>query len=494
MRLHRRRLLLCFGGAMLALFTGLAHAAAGRVLYTVGPVELHRAGQTIAAQRGTTLEPGDQIVVGAKSRAQLRMSDGALIALQPSSTLAIDQFSYTSAAPASASSQIGSSVLRLLKGGLRTITGLIGKRAGDTYQVNTTVATIGVRGTDYRMALCQGDCAATPDGLYIGVSDGSVVVSNGAGELVLADDEFAWVGSSDSAPQRLLAPPSVLETVLDGQGGGPPFEGEIAGGPGGPDDCHCTLDENDPGYHDVVIPDKLLGSQGDLLVAHSTSSPSVAPVGVGAGVIPNPPGNVDDAGHLTSFQGLTGSGPQAFQLGGGVVSNVGFDPETGMRWGRWSETVQIAGSPVNLDNHDLHWITGAQTDAVFALPITGTANYDLVGNTNPTDNLGHVGFLGSASLSADFTNQTLTNSVNLTINDQVWSATGMASLHSPVPLFGGNYSTVTVGGQQQGTGSFAGFFVPGSGGQSLPAGAGLTYNLNNGGTTVNGAATFGARH
>jgi hypothetical protein len=457
------------------------------VLYTIGSVEIRRADTVVAAQRGTTLEQRDQIVVGPKSRAQLRLADGALVALQPASTLVIEQF----AAPTSEQG-FGSSVLSLVRGGLRTITGLIGKRGGDTYRVNTTVATIGVRGTDYRIALCQGDCGATPDGLYLGVSDGGIVVSNGAGELVLTDNEYAWVPNSNSAPQRLLAPPQILETVLgDGTGPGGQGEGNIGAGPDGDEDCHCTLADNEPGYRDIVVPGRLLGADGQLAVAHTTSSASVSPIAVGAGISPVPPANLVATGELTSFRALTGSGVQGFQADADTeVVNLGFDPATQMRWGRWTQSAQIGGATVNLANRDLHWIAGPDTGALFALPITGSASYDLVGNTNPTDNLGHVGFLGSATLTANFTNQTVSNTLSLTINDQTWNAAGTASLHSPLPLFGGNYSSVTVG-QSQGTGSFAGFFVAGPGG--LPDGAGLTYNLNNGGTTVSGAAAFGAR-
>ena len=54
---------------------------------------------------------------------------------------------------------------------------------------------------------------------------------------------------------------------------------------------------------------------------------------------------------------------------------------------------------------------GAATSAA-ALPITGSANYTLIGNTDPTDGNGNVGFLGSATLQADFTNQTVSSTLN----------------------------------------------------------------------------------
>jgi hypothetical protein len=48
---------------------------------------------------------------------------------------------------------------RLLKGGFRSVSGLIGKANHDDYRVSTPVATIGIRGTRYGARLCQGECS-----------------------------------------------------------------------------------------------------------------------------------------------------------------------------------------------------------------------------------------------------------------------------------------------------------------------------------------------
>lgn len=47
---------------------------------------------------------------------------------------------------------------RLVKGGFRSVSGLIGKVNQDDYRVSTPVATIGIRGTRYGVRLCQGEC------------------------------------------------------------------------------------------------------------------------------------------------------------------------------------------------------------------------------------------------------------------------------------------------------------------------------------------------
>ena len=168
-----------------------------------------------------------------------------------------------------------------------------------------------------------------------------------------------------------------------------------------------------------------------------------------------------------------------FALGVGEARNVGMDPETLMKWGRWA-------SPSGAQNSgDLHYVLAPAEDGPVQV-ITGSANYTLVGNTDPTDQDGNVGVLGSASLAADFTNQTVESALQLGINGSVWQASGTGDIN--VNLFEGIYNSVIVNGENTGTGQFNGVF---SGFQDgLPKGAGLGYQLLNGGTTVSGAVIF----
>ncbi|MBW1912413.1 MAG: FecR domain-containing protein, partial [Deltaproteobacteria bacterium] len=54
----------------------------------------------------------------------------------------------------------GSAVMRLFKGGLRAVTGLIAKRNLERgYRLHTPTAVVGVRGTEFDARLCEDDCA-----------------------------------------------------------------------------------------------------------------------------------------------------------------------------------------------------------------------------------------------------------------------------------------------------------------------------------------------
>ena len=153
---------------------------------------------------------------------------------------------------------------------------------------------------------------------------------------------------------------------------------------------------------------------------------------------------------------------------------------------------------IDLTQSSLHWITDdAQNDN--ALPISGSASYILLGNTDPTNNSGDVGVLGDASFFVDFTNQTVANSLLLSVGGSVWSASGTGSIIDGSHWFEGLYSQVLVDGVSGGAGEFAGFFSSMiDSGTGLPAGAGVVYSLvdspSNPSTIVNGTLIFGLPH
>jgi hypothetical protein len=166
-----------------------------------------------------------------------------------------------------------------------------------------------------------------------------------------------------------------------------------------------------------------------------------------------------------------------------------------MRWGRWAggdviktDIASGATSTIALGQSSLHWIESADI-APPVVPTNGTASYQLIGATTPTDRLGHLGTLNSATFTADFTAQQVSASVDLTINGESWAASGGGSIGTQAGLqshqFSGVFSSGAVGAS--GTtphGSFSGFFTN--------PGAGFTYTVNDptGGNSVDGAAVF----
>jgi hypothetical protein len=132
-------------------------------------------------------------------RVQVRFTDGGYFSLQPQTHFRVDEYRY------SGTHDEGDHVfLSLLKGGLRTISGLVGKSNRAAYRMTTTVATIGIRGTEYVL-----DFNAT---LYGHVAQGAVEVCNGAGCLLVPGGLAFSVSSPSALPvftekRAVLAPP-----------------------------------------------------------------------------------------------------------------------------------------------------------------------------------------------------------------------------------------------------------------------------------------------
>jgi hypothetical protein len=116
--------------------------------------------QTILA-RGTALGVGDALSTTRNSTVRLRFTDGGETAIRPDSRITVQAYNYARDEP-----QSDNLILGLLKGGLRAITGSIGKRGNvDAYKLNINTATIGIRGTDYTARLCNNDCTPVSDTL-----------------------------------------------------------------------------------------------------------------------------------------------------------------------------------------------------------------------------------------------------------------------------------------------------------------------------------------
>ena len=191
--------------ALAAAYPALSHSAgAARVDFAAGSVmAVSVAGAQRVVAKGSEIGSGEAVVTGSGGRAQLRFTDGALISLQPGTEFKIDNYQYSGKGD---SEEKG--FFSLIKGGMRTITGLIGRSNRNNYQVSTSVATIGIRGTEYTAGL-------NPAGseLLVHTGEGLVEVCNGAGCVLLGSGESGSVQGqqqpkrTDSRPQLPPAQP-----------------------------------------------------------------------------------------------------------------------------------------------------------------------------------------------------------------------------------------------------------------------------------------------
>ncbi|HET7921262.1 MAG TPA: FecR domain-containing protein [Gammaproteobacteria bacterium] len=201
--------------------TAGAVAPAGTVTLVTGrATAVSPAGQIRNLFYGAKVYSGETLMTAGASYVNVVFSDGGRVLLRPESRFVIERYQYAGNAGAANTNNNAneakheSAFFRLLKGGFRAISGLIGHKQRQDYAVQTPVATIGIRGTDYEVRYCAGDCGdiqPTPrDGLYTGVQSGGIVVNNQSGEIVLSQGQFSLVPSSGAAPVPLPVRPPAL--------------------------------------------------------------------------------------------------------------------------------------------------------------------------------------------------------------------------------------------------------------------------------------------
>jgi len=551
---------------LLSLQTGMAsedevkpqNESVGVFIFIIGRVYVINEGGIIKrAKRGYKLYQGDVIKTEKRGQGQVRFIDGAKISVRENSRLKVKAYVYDK--------NNMKSEFKLLEGGIRSITGAIGRANKQSYKLQTVVATIGIRGTDYSVMMCNQDCANrgegnTLNGLYVGVTQGGVAITNDGGELNLGVNEYAMVDSIAIKPIQIPNPPKFL--MFDRLAASKSERKQVAKSFEQSKNIRskkqkdkivktATVESSTPVSNqtteNIVLPessevsedsiallevgDVLLDTPADvnsLISANSESNVSVDndnqdnsytitklrrffQLGFesNAGMIFVFPQNIENTNQVSSFYQTNSladevEGYTTYEQGTSVLNDFGYDAETGLSWGRWSdgnvvETIKTLNEEtthsVDLSNRSMHWILGQDGSNTVQLPITGTKSYSLIGNTQPTDNFGNVGILGSANLTANFDKQTVDADVNVSINEQVWHG---SQANIPIDSQSSSFSTselsvdvVESNNSISGSGTLQGGFVD-SGDVS---GAGVTYNMQatseNGGTTnVTGAAIF----
>lgn len=143
------------------------------------------------------VQSGTTISTGSRGQAILRFDDGQMVAINADSSFKIDQYHYDAAKP-----EQDNISLSLLKGAMRLVTGLIGKRNNSRFSLATPTATVGIRGTDFMVALVtQG--AANP--AYMQVIQGSIAATNTAGTVAFAAGTTGTVASAATLATSIAA-------------------------------------------------------------------------------------------------------------------------------------------------------------------------------------------------------------------------------------------------------------------------------------------------
>ncbi|TAG26084.1 MAG: hypothetical protein EAZ37_10630 [Burkholderiales bacterium] len=177
--------------AVVTSYSSSASANAATAQFSIGEVSLQRSAASTPLTSGARVESGDLITTGSTGRTQLRFTDGGMVSLQPNSQFKITRYADTG------DGKQDSFLVDLARGGMRALTGLIGKRNRDNYKVTTNTATIGIRGSGFAMAY-------NSDGtLGVTTEQDAIEVCTQAGCIGLNLGESAVVSNANSLPMRI---------------------------------------------------------------------------------------------------------------------------------------------------------------------------------------------------------------------------------------------------------------------------------------------------
>ena len=477
--LHSLLLALVTAVSLLSSFT--AQAAAGRVLIAAGDVVAVREGRIVPLNDGSAVEAGDTINVGDRSSVQLLMIDKAVLALRANSSLALTAYRFDEKGTNS------QSFVNLLQGGLRAVTGFIGKRNHDHFKLTTPTSTIGIRGTHFTVVQCMGNCinadgSKAADGLFGGVSDGRIVVTNAAGDKEFRRNEYFYVASRDTVIKTLPEPPSFLRDPQDARGRAK--TGATSGDKTGSKDAAAKQEEagqvtaasasatvtaaadsaiNASAAANVAVTNTsattgatvvsnqpvILGVAYDVAEAFTNGAAAIGTQNTGFGIPPHiqttrivpileyrltaQDWTETDSTPVTNSDGSTTPQTTVTHLVKTASVGVGSSADAGnVTWGQnvltttTTQTIGTAAAQTFTNTRARHWAIG---DGVEQFPTSGSYTYTWIGGTTPTDLVQPAPRSGSltsgGAIGVRFDNQTMS-----TLSPIQWSMPSSGSSYS----------------------------------------------------------------
>ena len=401
---------------------GPAIAAAGVTQFAAGPVTLTRGATTPdALAKGAPVENGDEIRTGPGGQAQVRFTDGSLVAVQQNSQLNVRNYAY------GGEPKSDSFLLDLVQGGLRAITGLIGKRNRDSYKVFTATATVGIRGSAFYVHY-------NPDGsISVAAEQEQIEVCTMAGCTGLAAGESVLVVSDSVLPTRTFVRPT-LPVPPPGQ---PAY---VAGNQTSPDGTSSIIPpqsvppEPEPPTEVTVSGLAAVFVSGSDTPGDQNRSPTATPAGDASNTSSSTFNSGQLVRHVSAGEGLI---TQKTGNASGQQGAIG-SPESGnyIGWGYWAQGIRSVGENTQ-SLLDVHYLVARPTPEL-SMPKFGQVAYGLTSGTTPTatrDGVTTQGQLISGNLVADFT----VSQINLNLLTRFGRTDVPITANGNVTIYGANF-------------------------------------------------------
>lgn len=182
-------------GWAMACLVGLAapavasEQAVGQVSLLIGAARVvHMNGSSEPLRRGASILVGDRVETSANGHVHVRFIDNGAISIRPDSVLEVQAYRYDAEKP-----QANEVRLRMEQGTSRSISGAATEVDKSRFRLNTPIAAIGVRGTDFIVHTDDTGVRAT-------VADGAIIVG-----ALSAGCSAAALGPCETAGARLLS-------------------------------------------------------------------------------------------------------------------------------------------------------------------------------------------------------------------------------------------------------------------------------------------------
>ena len=302
---------------------------AGEVVFVSGSVQVG-ALRDAAVQVGTPVEEGEPLQTGHDGHLYIRLADRGVLILRPDSRATVTEYRAGEAA-----SQDGRLRIDVSAGVVRSVTGRWGKQAPQRFRLNTPVAALGVRGTDFTVQVLADATRAT-------VSTGAIVMAPFGGEC-----SAQGLGPCGGAAAAVL------------QAGNPDLALQITAGGSRP----ILINARQQGLHpDSVAPP--LPQEKDATTPADSSSKTIL-----------------ETHHADALTMAPSAGESPIQQVAPPTTTLPPEPRH-VVWGRWAVLLDAATPTTLRDGRDRVASNGQfglfrDTTAVPLLPREGTASFRL---------------------------------------------------------------------------------------------------------------------
>jgi hypothetical protein len=198
--------LVCLMGFLLldlGMSASLMAQEAGKIMRVTGKATVSSASnQTKEAAKDDVINAGDTITSSKESQVLIRMKDNSSLLVRADSKIKITAFQFEN-------KPTDNTKTTVLAGTLRAVSGSIGKGQPDNVKYEAGTATIGIRGTDFEIAIVE-EGAKDRAGIYNYVYDGETVMALNSGEKANIEKELTGF-----TPAKLLPGEPRLQILRD---------------------------------------------------------------------------------------------------------------------------------------------------------------------------------------------------------------------------------------------------------------------------------------